>query len=360
MFKNLKFIDHTVLLSALILTALGIIVIYSISFGSGAKIYFLQLIYAILGLMLFFVFTFLDYRLLKGAAVILYFAGLLLLIIVLIFGRSGSAARWLNLGLFYFQPAEIFKVVAIVYFSAFLCDKEELYLRDIIVYIFAAALPIVLIAIQPDLGTAIVVFLIAAVILVVSKIKKIYLAILSLAAAFLLPLVYSFLHDYQKERIKTFLNPVSDPWGAGYNVLQSKIAIGSGRLFGRGLGHGSQSQLNFLPAQHTDFIFAAIAEELGFVGSMLVLGLFFLLAFRIVKIAKIARDNFGKFLAMGILSMIVFQVFINIGMNLGLMPVTGIPLPLVSFGGSSLLSTFIALGILESIYLRHRKLSFEQ
>jgi len=361
MFKNLKFIDHTLLFSALLLTALGVVIIYSISFAEGgSSLYIQQIVYAVLGIVLFFVFNLLDYRTLRGVAWIIYLSGILLLVIVLIFGRSGPAARWLHFGLFYLQPSELFKVISAIYLSAFLCDKEELSFRDILAYIIAVLLPLILILIQPDLGTAVVIFVIAAGLLLISKIKRMYLLALFLALLVMLPIGYTSLKDYQKERIRTFINPTEDPWGAGYNVLQSKIAIGSGGFFGRGLGRGSQSQLHFLPAQHTDFIFASLAEELGFVGAGILIVFYLTIAFRAIKISALARDNFGRFLSIGIVVMFVFQAFVNIGMNLGIMPVTGIPLPFVSSGGSSLLTSFISLGILGSIYLRHRKLSFEQ
>jgi rod shape determining protein RodA len=191
-----------------------------------------------------------------------------------------------------------------------------------------------------------------------SNVKKIYMVGLSAFGLAMLPIAWIFLHNYQRNRIITFFNPGADPLGAGYNVLQSMIAVGSGRLFGRGLGYGYQSQLKFLPIQHTDFIFAVLAEALGFIGVIVLLVLFFVLILRILKTASSSSDDFGMFVGIGIFSMIIFQILVNVGMNIGVMPVTGVPLPLISAGGSSLITILIALGIIESIALRRRKIVF--
>jgi rod shape determining protein RodA len=218
--------------------------------------------------------------------------------------------------------------------------------------------PVLLVMAQPDLGTALVFIAIWLGMVLVSNIKKIYVLILGGVGLVLMPIVWLFLHDYQRKRIVTFFNPGADPLGAGYNVLQSIIATGSGRFFGRGLGYGYQSQLKFLPIQHTDFIFAVLAEELGFFGALVLLILFFILLIRILRTTFQAFDSFGMFLGMGIFVMIVFQILVNIGMNMGIMPVTGVPLPLISAGGSSLIMIMIGIGIMESIALRRRKIVF--
>src|SRR3989338_5034256 len=210
-------------------------------------------------------------------------------------------------------------------------------------------IPLGLIVIQPDLGTALVIFFTWAGMLMLSKVKKTHLLWLFLAFLIAAILAWSsVLHDYQKQRIHTFLNPTADPQGQGYNVLQSIIAVGSGQYLGRGVGRGLQSQLKFLPERQTDFIFASLAEELGFIGSMFVIGLFFVLLLRMITVMKSARDDFGMFLVLGVFMMILFEVTVNVGMNIGLLPITGIPLPLVSYGGSSLLGTFLSLGLVES------------
>jgi rod shape determining protein RodA len=220
------------------------------------------------------------------------------------------------------------------------------------------AIPVILVALQPDLGTAFVFVFMWGVMLLVSNAKRIYLAIMAGAGIASLPLIWTLLHDYQKHRVLTFINPTADPMGTGWNVNQAMIAIGSGQLMGRGLGHGSQSQLNFIPIKSTDFVFASLAEEMGFLGVSVLLGLFGILFYRGVRIAVLARDFFGTYLAVGIISMLFVHVFINIGMNMGIMPVTGIPLPLISYGGTPVLVDLMAIGVLESIYSRYKKIDF--
>ena len=212
--------------------------------------------------------------------------------------------------------------------------------------------------IQPDLGSASVVFIITLVLLAFSPLKKIYLVVALAVMIALTPVAWHYLEPYQKHRIEAFMNPKIDPQGTGYNVSQSKIAIGSGGIWGTGLGKGSQSQLNFLPVAHTDFIFAGTAEATGFVGSIFLFLLLAYLVLRVINVAKIAKDDFGMYLALGIGIMFLFQILVNVGMNLGIMPVTGIPLPFVSYGGSAMLLNMACIGILQSIFLRHRKISF--
>jgi rod shape determining protein RodA len=220
-------------------------------------------------------------------------------------------------------------------------------------------IPTALVALQPDLGTALTFAIIWGAMLLVSNIQKRYVVGVVGLTALAMPVVYRFfLKDYQKHRILTFLDPAADPTGTGWNVAQAKIAIGSGQLWGRGLGHGPQSQLNFVPFKHTDFIFAALAEEMGFIGAFAVIILFGVILYRILRIAMLSRDYFGMFLATGIFAILFFHVFINIGMNLGIMPVTGIPLPLLSSGGTSVIITLLSLGIVESIFIRYKKIDF--
>jgi rod shape determining protein RodA len=343
-----------------ILITLGIVIIYSITYTTGPKLTILQSIYAFVGLGLVVVFSLTDYRIFKGLSGILYVFGILLLILVLFLGtKTFGARRWIDFGVFQLQPSEIFKLILIIVLAKFFSDKEEIRIKDYLYILILIGIPIFLVLSQPDFGTATIFLIITGGILIGSNIKKIYLWISAGAALLAIPLVWHFLKDYQKLRIYTFLNPARDPFGAGYNVLQSTIAVGSGGIFGRGLGHGPQSQLNFLPVAHTDFIFAGVAESIGFVGASLLILIIIILVIRIIRVASLSKDSFGRFMAIGIAIMIIFQVFINIGMNLGIMPVTGIPLPFLSFGGSSLLTNLIAIGILQSIYIRHKKISFE-
>jgi rod shape determining protein RodA len=229
----------------------------------------------------------------------------------------------------------------------------------LLVYLVILALPIMLIIEQPDLGTAVVVTFCALIILLMSRFPW-WLWLLLLSLAFIsTPLVWHQLKPYQKQRIETFLHPERDPNRTGYNVRQAEIAVGSGGMFGRGLGRGSQSQLNFLPVAHTDFIFSGYAEATGYIGSLFLLAVFGCLLWRSISIAEISGDQFGRLLAVGITAMFAVQILVNIGMNIRLLPVTGIPLPFISYGGTSLFINMIALGLLESIVLRHKKINFD-
>lgn len=356
-----KTVDWLLYLIPIILTLAGLAVIYSLTYYND-KIYLFydQLIYAALGIVLMVALTFFDYRNLKGLAVYLYIIGIILLVLVLFLGKTAlGATRWLNLGIFQLQPAELMKVFLILISARYLSDKiGELKLKDIIIAFVLALIPMVLVLRQPDLGTASVIFIGTLAVLVGSKLKKIQLIIMLAVLLISIPAGWFFLKDYQKERLYTFINPAADKYGSGYNVLQSMITVGNGGLVGRGLGHGPQSQLNFLPIAHTDFVFAGFAEATGFLGSTVLIGLYILLTTRIIKVAKISKDSFGMLLAIGFAAIIFFQMAVNIGMNLGLLPVTGIPLPFASQGGTSLILNFGIIGILQSIYLRHKKISF--
>ncbi|MBU2595463.1 rod shape-determining protein RodA [Patescibacteria group bacterium] len=359
--RNLKSIDWVLLSLIILLLLFGLVVIFSITFHTSKQnLASSQLIYAILGLGLLVLFTAIDYRTLSSASIVLYIIGIALLVLVLVLGRSKlGSTRWIELGFFNFQPSEIFKVILILTLSNFLAKKEDILVFDFLFYLGLIALPAALVLLEPDLGTAFIYVIIGLALFIACRSKEIYLLITGLIGAILLPIFWFFiLKFYQRERILTFIDPSHDPFGSGYNVLQSTISVGSGGLLGRGLGHGPQSQLNFLPIAHTDFIFASLAEELGFIGAGLLLILFLILIMRIVSIAVSAKDALGRYLAFGVAAMILFQVLINVGMNIGLMPVTGIPLPLISHGGSSLFSTMIALGIVCSIFIRRKSITF--
>ncbi len=359
--------DWIIAILSIILATIGVVIIYSITVGkegnSFPQLAVNQIVFVCLGILTMVFFVFFDYRLLKNFTAVLYFLMIALLVLVLFIGKgAGGATRWINLGFFQLQPSEISKIILIIvlakYFSS---HQKDIYkFRHIVISGIFVAVPLFLVASQPDLGTALVFVVIWGGMLLISGIRNIYIFLTSILGLAFLPIFWYFLKDYQKNRILTFLNPTADPLGEGYNVIQSKIAIGSGKLLGRGLGHGSQSYLNFLPqaAQHTDFIFAVLAEELGFLGAILLLGLFFILLIRGLRIARLARDNFGMLLSMGIVVMFTFQILINVGMNLGLMPITGIPLPFVSYGGSSMVLVFCALGILQNVIVRHRQIAF--
>jgi len=361
-------IEWFVLLIPLVITITGVITIYTISYQDHqSSLALTQGIYALIGIVVMLIMMFSDYRFLASIARILFVFGIILLIplmpalapnlpfVVKIYG----AYRWINLGFFQLQPAEVFKLIAAVFAAALLAPQLNVFRwKGAIIYLLLCSVPLGLILLQPDLGTAMVVLIIFAALFLTAKPPiRIVLPILALLLISA-PLAWHNLKPYQKSRIEIFLNPSSDPQGEGYNINQSLIAVGSGGLTGRGFGQGSQTVLNFLPVAHTDFIFAGFAEATGFVGSIVLLLLYTLLVARIIVIARESTDRFGTLLALAIAVKFMFQVLVNIGMNVGLLPVTGIPLPFMSYGGTALIIDFLSIGILESIYIRHKKIVF--
>ncbi len=343
--KFLNVVNWPILMSGLLLISIGVLVIYS----SSAELAFQQLLYAILGLLFFLFVIQLDLHSVRKLINPLYFLTILLLIVVLILGiETRGSIRWLPVGFFNIQPSEFAKPVLILLLASFWSGnisswtsifKSLLWISPLVFLIFK----------QPDLGSALTLVAIWTGMLFASRISKGKILILILIALVIIPSSYFFLHDYQKQRIIGFLQPGSDPLGRGYNLIQSTIAVGSGQLSGLGLGRGTQSRLQFLPEFRTDFIFASIAEEMGFLGSLIILSIYLFLLSYFLKIANQAEDKFYFLLIMGCFSMLLFQIFVNIGMNIGLLPITGITLPLISYGGSSLITTLICLGIVASV-----------
>lgn len=318
-----------------------------------------QILACVLGIGAAVFLSFIDYRQLASWAMIFYVLSAVLLVLVLLLGvEIRGTTGWFSLGGVTFQAVEIVKILMIVFLAGFFSRNIQNF-DKVSVLIKAAgllAVPVLLVLLQPDLGSALIFLAIFLAMIFVTNIPRSYLVIIGAALLVVFILSWTFfLKDYQRDRIMTFINPASDPLGQGYNVTQSIIAVGSGNFFGRGLGLGPQSQLNFLPEQESDFIFSVISEELGFIGAFLVIALFIILFYRIFKIISVAQDDFGVLLAWGILIMLATQTLINIGMNIGLAPVAGLPLPFLSAGGSSLLANLIALGILQSIYINQRK-----
>lgn len=360
-----KNFDFILLGVTLVLTVVGVLVLYSIGFkvaslASPADVRN-QIVFAAIGLVGLLAAAAVDYRTWSKLTAILYAVSVSLLAIVLVAGKTAlGATRWINFGFFQFQPSELSKLVLIVVLARFFAKNYEQMDRPrfLIQSAIYTLIPLILVLLQPDLGTAMVLGVIWLVMVLMTKVPRVYFLGLVLVGIVLVPLGYHFLGAYQKARIVVFLNPAADPQGRGFNVIQSTIAVGSGQVFGRGLAAGSQSQLNFLPSQHTDFIFAVLAEKLGFVGGVLLLLMFGLLLARGLLIAYRAQDRFGMFLAVGLVTMFVFHLFINVGMNMGIMPVTGIPLPFISYGGTSLLIGMVGIGLLESINVRRKKLEF--
>lgn len=350
--------DWIIFFAMIILIAFGILTIYSTSFTQGqllSSLYFRQIIYAVIGLVLFFFVSRLDYKIFAQVSGSLYLLTLLLLVVTFALGiTTRGSTRWIDLGFFRLQPSEIMKPILISLLAFYYSTREKITFRDFCFTFLLMIIPAALIFRQPDLGSALVLFGIWVMMTLVSGVSWRFLAAFGLVFLLVVPVGLNSLKDYQKERLTTFLNPQIDPQGSGYNIIQSIIAVGSGQISGRGFGRGTQSHLNFLPEQHTDFIFATMAEELGFVGTSLVLLIFLVLTIRIINIARRAPDQYSLLLVTGILSMIHLQLFINIGMNMGLLPVTGITLPFISFGGSSLVALIISIGLVESV-ARFRK-----
>lgn len=357
-----RYFDLYIFGSSVLLLFLGLLMIYSTTLESDSNLLLRQIIFVIGGFVGMIVLAFYDYRNFKKITPWLYLFMVLALVTVWLAGPTiRGSARWIDLGFFRFQPAEFAKLIMVIVTAKYLDQAREKIkaFRYVFLALIYISIPAALILIEPDLGSAMILLFTWFAMLMFSRINKKHLV--ALLAVFILLSFFSWsyvLQDYQKQRLYTFLDPHQDPQGQGYNVLQSIIAVGSGEIFGRGLGRGLQSQLKFLPERQTDFIFASTAEELGFLGSIFILGLYLLLFIRFLKIIIHSRDNFGMYLGTGILFMLLIQVVINIGMNIGILPVTGIPLPLLSYGGSSLITTFLALGIIQSIVARQKAVRF--
>lgn len=296
-----------------------------------------------------FIIQYLKPSFLKKSAYPIYFINLILLICVYLFGIIGMGAqRWINLYIFKLQPSEIMKITLILmlshYYSCVSSDKLKSLKTHIIPFI-ATVIPFVLIAKQPDLGTALIILFVGLFSIFISGLNIRYILLGMIFFAISIPYIWSKLYDYQKMRILTFLNPESDPLGSGYHVIQSKIAIGSAGMYGKGFFNGTQSKLNFLPEKHTDFIFSTISEETGFIGSIFIIFLYILLIYCILRVAVKTYNTFYTMIIVNIAFLLFCHMVVNIGMVIGILPVVGVPLPLISYGGSSLLTFFILFGL---------------
>jgi rod shape determining protein RodA len=400
-------IDIFLVLIPTILTIVGAIAIHSSAINySGLNYYWLQhLIIGGVGLFVVMSLARWQYQQLLHLHWITYFITNVILAIVLIGGTSANGAQsWITIGDFNFQPSEFAKVGVIITLAALLHERPIKEPLDIPKVMWPLLLPCALILKQPDLGTFLVFCAIALgmmywggasfgwVVLIVSPLVSlilfsiyipawlVWVALMGAVAWYTLPLMraiglaiavvvnlisaevgsfaWSLLHEYQKKRLLLFIDPTQDPLDGGYHLIQSRIAIGAGKIWGRGIMHGTQTQLNFIPEQHTDFIFSAIGEEMGFVGSMFVLLAFLVICWRLLAVAVKSRDNFGSLMAIGVFAMILFQTTINVGMTIGVAPITGIPLPWLSYGRSALITNFIALGLVESVAAHRRMIKF--
>jgi rod shape determining protein RodA len=360
----MRHVDLTLVLAVVGLVASGLFMVYSATYRSLEAFnqdpgFYLkrQIAFALLGLMAMVLAAALDYHLVKIYATFVYvaFVALLILVQTPLGTPALGAQRAFLIGGFQFSPSLFSRLALVLMLAASLSQiKGEVSRDDVARAAIAAALPMVLVFIQPDIGTTIVMASILVALLVVSGAKVKYLAVLALVAtvaifgAFQLHIV----KDYQIDRLTSFLDPEADPQRAGYNKQQAEIAIGAGGVFGRGYLQGTQTNLDYVPAQHTDFIFTVVGEEFGFAGAIVILVLFGVVLWRTFRIALLSKDPFGTFLAVGVGGMIAIQVFVNIGMTIGIMPITGIPLPFVSYGGSALIADFIGIGLLLNVHMR--------
>ena len=351
--------DWTLLGIVLLIATIGILNLYSATSKieiSGTPLYLKQIFWLLIGLAVMVPIAFIEYRFYSDIAYIAYSIALFLLIVVLGFGAITSGAqRWVKIGSLSFQPSELVKISLILALAKFFHrppHQKGYSLKQLALPFLLLLLPMGLILKQPDLGTSIILLLVFFSILIFVKIRWSSLLTIVVAGGGVVPLLWSFLKEYQKKRIITFFNPDMDPLGAGYHLIQSKIAVGSGGILGKGFMKGTQSKLGFLPEQQTDFIFSALGEEWGLIGSLLVVGLYFVLILWGLRIAVQAKDRFGAVLAFGVVAMFFWHIFINIGMVLGIMPVVGIPLPLLSYGGSFIISTLMGVGLLLNVSMR--------
>lgn len=339
------------------LVCIGIVNLYSATFASqGAESHFWkqQLVWFGLGTIVSTVAYFVHYRVLERFAYIAYAVNILLLLAVLIIGKSAlGAKRWIGFGGFTIQPSEFMKITIAWTLAKYFHDdqyRDHYDLKSLLIPILLVLIPVMLIMAQPDLGTAMIVLAVSASIILFVKVSPKLLIGIAILGAIFLPLAYKYvLKDYQRQRIITFVNPQSDPRGAGYNSIQSMIAVGSGQFFGKGFTKGTQSQLNFLPEHHTDFVFSVFSEEHGFVGFLVLLVLYLILLANALKIAYGSNDKFGMLFAFGLASLFFWHIFINIGMTTGIMPIVGVPLPFMSKGGTFMISCMISVAILTNI-----------
>jgi rod shape determining protein RodA len=365
--KLLKNLDWQLWLAMLLISVVGVIVLRSASAGVMPRnpLYYTkrQILWVIMGNVMIAASLYFDYRLLTKLIKPLYLLNLTLLAAVLVFGQErGGAQRWVSIAGFPLQPSEFAKIFIIIVLAYYLEKHEQIRnWPDLVKAGIVVAVPMLLILIQPDLGTALVFVAIFMGMLYAAGTELKYLASLIGMGILASPLMWKFiLKDYQKMRLLVFLDPEAPQYRAfgGYHVTQSLIAVGSGRLFGRGYMQGTQNIRNFLPAQHTDFIFSVLAEEFGFVGALLVIGLFVFMLQRMLSIALDAKDVFGSLMVVGVIALTLFQLFINIGMTVSVMPVTGIPLPLLTSGGSSYLSYCLAIALVLNVGMRRQKILF--
>ena len=356
--RSLPTLDWNFIGTAIVIAAIGVVLIYSATWFTDPNLTVVkrQMIWVAVGVALLIAFLTVDYRILFDIAPILYGIGLLLLVYLLVWGQVTANVRsWIHIGAFQFQPSEFMKIFTALMLARYFESNDRAYLnfRSFVTAMAIIGAPVGLIIIQPDFGTAASFFPLIAVAMFFGGIRPRVWAAMILAALISIPAGYFFfLKPYQRDRIVIFLNPERDPLGSGYQVTQAKIAIGSGGIHGKGFKQGTQARLDFIPEHHTDFIFSVLGEEWGFIGVVIVLGLYLFLIVQALTFAKHARDRGGTFLVICLISFVIFHVIINVAMQIGVLPTTGIPLPLISYGGSSTLMFFIAVGLMANVDMR--------
>ncbi len=366
--RNIRHFDFLLLLLAAALVVYGCVLIYSASANAHPEGISLghpllkQVVFAVMGIGVMAIVAWLDYRIFGQMAVGLYVIAVLMLAAVIVVGNSAyGSTRWFSFAGQQIQASEIAKILMIIALARYLADRQS-QMQEVRVFLVSfamAALPAALVLVEPDMGTAIVFGAIWLGMVLMAGAPMRYVMVLLGLAVSLIPFgMLAVMGSYQRERFATWIDPNSDPLGGGFNILQGEIGIGSGGILGKGLTHGTQTQLDFLQTSTTDYIFSVLGEELGLVGALVLFALFIFLLFRGIRAAGLAQDQYGRLIATGIVVMILFQVFINVAVNVRLLPVTGIPLPFVSQGGSSLLMLFAAVGLLEGILVRHKRLEF--
>ena len=341
------------------ISSMGFAMLYSVADGSFDPWASRQMVRFAIGIVILFVAAFVDIRLWMNLAYPAYAGALVLLVAVEFIGFAGMGAqRWINLGIVQLQPSELMKITLILALARYfhgLTHEEVSRLRNLFVPAVLLGAPVALVLKQPDLGTAVLLGAVGVALLFLAGLAWRYFIIAGVGALAALPIAWNMLHDYQKRRVFTFLDPESDPLGAGYHILQSKIALGSGGLFGKGFMEGTQAHLNFLPEKHTDFIFTMLAEELGLAGGIALLGLYMMVLFFGISVSLQTRNQFGRLIAMGVTINFFLYICINVAMVMGLLPVVGVPLPLVSYGGTAMLTLMFGFGFLMSVYI-HRNM----
>jgi rod shape determining protein RodA len=357
--RHLSFrdIDWPLLLITMVICGVGVLQIYSATMETdyhGA--WWKQILYVLGGLFLMWLILAFDYHALLHYVPMLFIASVVALLGTYIIGESAfGSRRWIPLGGgLHLQVSEFVKLVIILLVARYLTElkTEEFDIREMAILSLLVAVPTFLVIKQPDLGTALTYVAVLIVGAFVAGLRWKYVAVIAVVAVLVLPLGNHFLKDYQRARLTAFLDPDRDPQGTGYQLIQSEIAVGAGGMFGKGVTKGTQTQLGFLPVRHKDFIFSAFAEEHGFVGVVVLLSLYFVMVMRIVQNAQTAPDRAGMYICMGVAGLMLFHILVNVGMVAGRMPVTGIPLPFMSAGGSSVWSSFLALGLVNSVRLR--------